>query len=118
MDSTDKKTGDEIASWEYEVESTLCTLSDGYYRMLGYEPGEFEGNFANLFSLLHPDDIAHTTEIFDELFLGKRRYYINEVRLLNKSGSYTRVRSVGHAERDKAGFLVRFVGWNTIITGS
>lgn len=115
MSSTEKENGDEIASWVYEVESTLCTLSDGYYRMLGYEPGEFEGNIANLFSLLHPEDIAHTTEIFDELFLGKRSEYNNEVRLLNKSGGYTRVRSEGHAERDKAGFLVRFVGWNTVI---
>ncbi len=109
------KMDDDVASWVYEVETGLVQLSDRYYTMLGYEPNEFEGTMANMFGLLHADDIAHTTQLFDELFLGKQKEYKNEIRLLNKSGGYTRMLSQGYAERNAEGLLVRFVGWNKII---
>lgn len=117
-DATNNESDDDVASWVYEVETGLVELSDRYYTMLGYEPKEFEGTFANLFGLLHADDIAHTTEKFDELFLGKSKEYYNEIRLLNKSGEYTRVLSQGFAVRNEDGLLVRFIGWNKIISSN
>lgn len=107
-----KQTG---AYWEYIVEKNVCILSDEYYTMLGYEPGEFEGTFENLFAILHPDDIEQTTKKFDDLFLKKTQTYINEVRILNKAGSYTKVLSEGYFERDAQGVFIKFVGWNKLV---
>lgn len=102
------------AYWEYIVDENICNLSDEYYTMLGYEPGEFPGSFEKLFSLLHPDDIEHTTKKFEDLFLKKTTTYLNEVRLLNKAGEYIRVISEGYFERNDDGILTKFVGWNRL----
>lgn len=103
------------AYWEYIVSENVCILSDDYYIMLGYEPGEFTGTFENLFALLHPDDIELTTRKFDDLFLKKTIAYRNEVRLRNKNGSYVRVLSEGYFERDHNGLFTKFVGWNQLL---
>lgn len=102
--------------WVCDVKSGVCVLSDRYYTMLGYEPNEFEGTMENLFKLLHPDDIESTNKIFNEFFQSKSSKYRNEVRIKNKSGDYTHILTQGIGERNDAGEIVTFIGWNIDIT--
>lgn len=108
--------GSDSGLWVYDAEKDLYYLSNRYYTMLGYSPGEFEGNMQMLFSLLHPDDVDRSTKFFAEFFASKSNSYRNEVRLKSKSGSYIDILTQGIAERDKDGKLTKFIGWNIDIS--
>lgn len=108
--------GSDSGLWVYNVPSGTCFLSDRYYTMLGYEPNEFEGTNENLFALLHPDDVERTNRIFEDFYKGVTSKYRNEVRLKNKSGSYTNILTQGIGERNQAGEVETFIGWNIDIT--
>lgn len=102
--------------WVYDIAAGTVFLSDRYYTMLGYEPNEFDGTMENLYGLLHPDDIEPTNKIFAEFFKSKNSKYRNEVRLKNKGGGYTHILTQGYGERNEAGEVVTFIGWNIDIT--
>lgn len=108
--------GSDSGLWVCDMKAGMCFLSNRYYTMLGYVPGEFEGTLQNLFALLHPDDQSSTQQIFDEYFRGLTDRYRNEVRLKNKSGGYTHILTQGTGERNAAGELTKFIGWNIDIT--
>ena len=102
--------------WVYDLATGTVFLSDRYYTMLGYEPNEFEGTMENLYALLHPEDVESTDLIFAEFFKSKNSKYRNEVRLKNKAGGYTHILTQGFGERNEAGGVVTFIGWNIDIT--
>lgn len=102
--------------WIYDIPKGKCFLSNRYYKMLGYQVGEFEGTMENLFKLLHPEDVEKTNQIFKDFFAGSSSLYRNEVRLKCKSGSYIDVLTQGFAERDENGKVLKFIGWNIDIS--
>lgn len=108
--------GSDSGLWVCDVQKGICYLSTRYYTMLGYEPLEFEGTMANLFSLLHPDDVDKTNKLFNDFYEGKVDVYRNEVRLKNKSGTYSHILTQGLGERDENGKVKKFIGWNIDIS--
>jgi PAS domain S-box-containing protein len=108
--------GSDSALWVYDLGLNTCYLSSRYYTMLGYEPDEFEGTLENIFALLHPDDAQKSQQQFADLFSGKSDLYRNEVRLKAKSGQYCPILTQGMVERDEAGTVTQFIGWNIDIS--
>lgn len=108
--------GSDSGLWVLDLRTKVCYLSNRYYTMLGYEPGEFEGTLENIFGLLHPDDFEKSNEAFNEFFTGRTLVYRNEVRLKNKNGTYNHILTQGLGERDIDGNLCKFIGWNIDIT--
>lgn len=45
-----------IGSYTWDLETGVAKISDNYYRLLGYEPNEFEVNQEKYLELIHPDD--------------------------------------------------------------
>ncbi len=108
--------GSDSGLWVLDVKAGLCYLSNRYYTMLGYAPGEFEGTMSNLFALLHPEDVQKSNDLFQDFFEGKSDIYRNEVRLKHKSGKFIHILTQGLGERDENNKVVIFIGWNIDIT--
>lgn len=108
--------GSDSGLWVCDVKNDICYLSNRYYQMLGYGPGEFEGTMSNLFALLHPDDVKKSSEVLAPVFNGTIDSYRNEVRLRSKSGQYIPILTQGRVERDEENKVTRLIGWNIDIS--
>ncbi|MFY4812894.1 PAS domain S-box protein [Haloarcula sp. AONF1] len=52
----------ETGVWEWNYETDRVVLSDTLERLLGFEPGEFDGTLSAVFDLIHPDDRSEARE--------------------------------------------------------
>ena len=71
-----------------ELQKNQTRASDTYYRLLGYEPGEFQFNLGIWQSMIHPDDQAYVIKAFDQYETKADTFVSIEYRLLKKSGEY------------------------------
>lgn len=46
-----------FGSWEVNLDTNQYNFSDNLYRLLGYEPHEFEANLEEYIKTIHPDDL-------------------------------------------------------------
>jgi PAS domain S-box-containing protein len=102
-----------IQEGQSEIDWTTRThwASSNYYALLGYGPNEVEfDTFEKLFSIIHPDDLAHVQEVTNEHIRQKTAGYDVETRLALKDGSYRWFRLRGVAERNEQGRLIRTKG--------
>ena len=102
--------------WDWDIKSGDEILSQRWYTMLGYEPGEFKGSFEAWKALIHPDDIE-SVEWTVLSHLEKCTDYSNlEFRMKTKSGNWKWIHSRGCVvERDEFGRPARMVGTHTDI---
>lgn len=86
-------------------------VSDRYWRMLGYEPGDLEPSATTWKSLLHPEEQSHVLEVLYAHYGQQSKLFECEHRLCRKDGSWgwflTRGRVVA---RDAEGKPLRYVG--------
>jgi len=102
--------------WDWNVRTGEAYFSSIYYKMLGYDVGEFPANYESFRSLIHPDDI--------ESFEKKLQYHIvnaegfsHEIRLKTKDGKWRWILTKGKVvEIDEDGKPLRMVGSHTDIT--
>jgi PAS domain S-box-containing protein len=102
-----------IQEGQSEIDWTTRThwASSNYYALLGYGPNEVEfDTFEKLFSIIHPDDLAHVQEVTNEHIRQKTPGYDVETRLALKDGGYRWFRLRGVAERNEQGRLIRTKG--------
>ncbi len=71
-----------------DLQRGSISLSPGFERMLGYEPGTMPSSAAALRALVHPDDVAKSDRRFDELVSGRAASYVSEHRIRSSDGSY------------------------------
>jgi len=96
---------------------TRLFFSDWYYRMIGYEPGEFEGNYENWRSLLHPDDVIRAEKEIQESLTRKDKGFDIEFRIRTKNGDYRYIHGRGKVVAwDNEGNPCRMVGSHIDIT--
>ncbi|MDX9981232.1 MAG: PAS domain-containing protein, partial [Lentisphaeria bacterium] len=85
--------------------------SASWYRMIGLEPDEIPSNYANLCSLMHPDDLSGAQAAIDQCMAGNADTYRAEFRLRHKDGHWVWILSRGRVmERDEQGRPSRFAG--------
>jgi PAS domain S-box-containing protein len=78
--------------WEYNPDSESLNWSDGVFRMLGYEPREFEVNLASALTIIHEDDRNRSMAYMQEVLTQNLEYNIRK-RLIKKDGKVIWVNS-------------------------
>ncbi len=97
--------------WDADVTTGTGYLSPNYYRMLGYEPGEFTPVFQEWITLIHPDDKERVLSINQDCIENRCQSFEAEYRMKAKDGSWkwvlTRAKAVS---RDAGGRALRIIG--------
>ncbi len=97
--------------WFLDFLNNDVLYSDEYYKMLGYEVGEFDATFDSWANLIHPDDKKKALDIADQWIKKRTSHYENTFRLRRKDGTYSWIRSIGIvAERNNHGEIIRIIG--------
>lgn len=103
--------------YERDMKTGQAEFFGGFETSLGYAIGEFPRTFEGWMERIHPDDIAHVTECFEESLENGGRYAL-EYRLRRKDGSYARWWDRGVILTDALGNSSRTIGAATDITAS
>ena len=102
--------------WDWDCVSGSTYFSPHYYAMLGYEPGEFEANYASWLSLIHPDDVQDVEDQVRRHVTSGEVFEI-EFRMKAKSGQWLWIMARGRVvERNEQGRPVRMVGTHVDVT--
>lgn len=72
-------------TWEYNLTTGQISWSDGIFRMLGYDPQEFEVTFDQALSAIHPDDRDYSLSEMEKSISSGQEYKVKK-RLFTKSG--------------------------------
>lgn len=103
--------------WKWNFVSNELFFSPNYYKMLGYEPYEFEANFENWAALIHPNDKEKAMKTAKKWLEKKDTNYENTFRLKTKNNDYLWLISTGKiVERNECGNAVRMIGNHINIT--
>ncbi len=102
--------------WDWYVQSGRAVFSPIYYRMLGYQEGEFPATYDSWQKLVHPDDLARVEKDLQQS-LESGEGFIIDLRMKKKSGKWLWVCTRGKAiEKDAVGHALRLVGMLSDIT--
>ena len=100
-----------VGTWDWYVQRDWMTFNSAYCLMLGYEPGELDGNAEKWRSYVHPDDVGKVARHFTEVFVGPGLTYESTLRMRHKKGYYVVTHDVGRVvDINREGQAVRIVG--------
>ena len=103
--------------WEQDVASGRTYYSPAYWRMLGYEPDEFEPVYQSWIDLLHEDDRERAVAAGRDCIENRTESFEIEFRMRAKSGDWRWILARGKAEkRDEQGRALLLVGTHQDIT--
>ncbi|GAB4117258.1 MAG: MASE3 domain-containing protein [Candidatus Caldatribacteriota bacterium] len=103
--------------WDINLESGELDVSDNYYRILGYNPGEIKITQKKFEELLHPDDKDRVLQKIEDCLEDKIEDYQEEFRLRTKSGKWKWVLGRGKVvSRNSKGKALRFIGTHVDIS--
>lgn len=102
--------------WDWDVSSGDAFFSPNYYKMLGYDPGEFPANYESWQLLVHLDDKDSAEKKLQKSVKSCEGFEI-DLRMKTKSGKWLWVSTRGKAvEKDLDGSATRMVGTLNDIT--
>ncbi|MDG4552413.1 MAG: response regulator [Candidatus Contendobacter sp.] len=105
------------AVWDWNLRTGEFFVSDRWYTMLDYAPGEFVVDYAGWRDPVHPDDLAALEAALRAHREGRLPEFSVEYRMRAKTSAWRWIVSRGKViERDAAGEPLRMVGVNTDIT--
>ena len=103
--------------WDRNLESGKLYLSDNYYRILGYNPGEITITQKEFEEFLHPEDKESVLQKIQECIEGKTKDYSIEFRIKTKSGKWKWILGRGNVvSHDSTGKALRFLGTHVDIS--
>ncbi|HII99612.1 MAG TPA: PAS domain S-box protein [Methanoregula sp.] len=103
--------------WDWDLATNKAYFSPQYYRMLGYEPGAFDGSYDSWRALVHPDDLEHTENVI-RTSIQERKSFDLEFRLRMQDGSWKWILGRGKVvEENERGEPVRMAGTHVDISG-
>jgi len=97
-------------TWELNLQQNKLSWSQGVFKMLGYEPNEFEVTFEKGLSVIHPEDRERAVDHMNEV-LNKSKDYKIKKRLIKNDGTHIWVIS-------KAKWLKNNTTGETILSGA
>ena len=101
--------------WEVNAATGEIIFHERWAEMLGYPPEKFR-HFEDFMSLVHPDDLAKTTQILNLHLEGKSTRHETEYRMKKSDGDYIWCMDVGSiSEKAPDGTPVKIVGFITNI---
>lgn len=80
----------DIGSYVWYLDSGKAVISDNFYRILGYEPKEFEVTFDSYRSFIHPDDLKQYDQLGKET-VENGSSSIHTYRVITKSGAFKHI---------------------------
>ncbi|PKB15652.1 PAS domain-containing protein [Flavobacterium sp. 5] len=89
-------------SWILNFNTLKINYSDNRYRLLGYEPQEFEPSIDNLFSYVHPEDKKTVDKAFKKAMISMELPSIN-YRVITKDGRIRNFRTIAKSYIDLSG---------------
>jgi len=103
--------------WDWDISTGRVYYSPGYFRMLGYQPNEFENKIEIWRKLIHPED-REIAVAYNEACMNNVIESINiEFRMKAKDGNWRWILSRGNAvSRDVNGKALRLIGTHIDIT--
>lgn len=103
--------------WDWDITSNTGYYSPGYFRMLGYQPGEFSSTSRTWADLLHPADRERALEANNDCIENRTDSFDVEFRMKSKSGDWVWILGRGKAvARDANGRATRMIGTHVDIT--
>lgn len=97
--------------YEWDVDTDTVVRSEGFSRVLGYEPGEVPNTLAAWAALIHPDDFKSSSgELHQFLKDLKGDTFGAEVRVRHKQGHYLWLSDRSLVVRDEGGRVRRVIG--------
>jgi len=108
--------GNQDGIWDWNITTGKVLFSDRYREILDYDDDQFELDFPEWQSRLHPDDVALVNHSLQDYLAQKIPHYAIEYRLRCQDGTYKWLHSRAQALWDDAGHPVRMVGSTRDIT--
>ena len=103
--------------WDWDVANGAVYLSPGYFRMLGYEPGELKSALETWLELVHPDDRDRALAANEACIRNEAPVVYVEFRMRARNGSWRWILGRGKAVlRDAAGRALHMIGTHVDIT--
>ncbi|HAE22531.1 MAG TPA: hypothetical protein DCG47_09465 [Spirochaetaceae bacterium] len=103
--------------WDLDVRSGTTYYNPAYYRILGYEPGEFPATSEAWRAHVHPDDLERALRCNADRVEGRTDQIDIEYRMRAKDGSWKWIYSRGKCvSRDANGRGTRLIGTHVDIT--
>ncbi|HEY3442502.1 MAG TPA: PAS domain S-box protein [Paludibaculum sp.] len=97
----------EEAILEYNRETAEAYFSPRFYRLLGYEPGEFQPTKESFWGMVHPDDLESGLAVLHRGYLAEAPFCL-EFRMRHRTGAWRWMRFRGRVlARDVAGEAAR-----------
>ncbi|MBW8243609.1 PAS domain-containing protein [Muricauda oceani] len=91
---TEAKRVAQIGSYTWDLDMDVIELSDNYYRILGYEPKEFEPTLESFRNIIHPDDLTKYDENGKRL-KSRQEPRENIFKIISKQGQVKYIRTKG-----------------------
>ena len=102
--------------WEWNVPTGEAYFSPTYYKILGYDVGEFPASYESFRSLIHPDDVESFEKEL-QIHIDNAEGYSLEIRLKTKDGNWRWILTNGKVvETGEDGKPLRMLGTHTDIT--
>ncbi len=102
--------------WEWNVPTGEAYFSPTYYKILGYDDGEFPASYESFRSLIHPDDVESFEKEL-QIHIDNAEGYSLELRLKTKNGKWRWILTNGNiVETGEDGKPLRMLGTHTDIT--
>jgi len=103
--------------WDWNVETGETYNSPAYYRMLGYEPGDFSNNIQFWLDHIHPEDRTQAVKVNQDCIENRASNFEVEFRMRTKSGGWKWILGRGRTSaRDANGRALRMIGTHQDIT--
>ncbi|SFS11793.1 PAS domain S-box-containing protein [Halomicrobium zhouii] len=106
--------GTRTGIYDWNMETNEVDWSETFERMLGLEPGTFEGTYDDFERRVHPDDVSRIDAAVDRA-LENDELFLTEFRLRHEDGRWIWVNARGWVVVDEEGHR-RMVGINHDIT--
>jgi len=103
--------------WDWEIPADTALLSPGYYRILGYEPGKADMNFAFWRTRIDPEDLPRLDAQLAAITAGENDSFESEYRIRGGDDRWRHILDRGRVvARDARGHPLRIVGTISDIT--
>jgi PAS domain S-box-containing protein len=104
-----------MGSWDWNILTNKVVWSESLERLMGMQPGSFDGCFETFRAIVYPDD---RPRVFDAIArsIEQDESYDIEFRFIRPDGSIRWASSQGNVLRDRDGRAIRMIGVDIDIT--
>ncbi|MEB3250222.1 MAG: diguanylate cyclase [Merismopediaceae bacterium] len=104
-----------LGSWDWNLLTNEVVVSESLERMMGLEPGSFDGHLDTIISRIHPDDCAGILAAIHQGGHSEHPYEM-EFRLMKPNGEVRWMVGRANTLRDVNGLPLRMIGVHVDIT--